>query len=68
MDPNLRLEGGGTGSTESELTKLGTNSALNTDVTRICQFCTAQKHIPTDYYLSLPTNPLNVFAGMHLFL
>ncbi|CAD8134349.1 unnamed protein product [Paramecium octaurelia] len=41
---------------------------IQAEIKTICQFCTIQKKVPFDYYLSLPDLSLSVFQGITLSL
>ncbi|CAK72296.1 unnamed protein product (macronuclear) [Paramecium tetraurelia] len=51
---------GGTGSTNDD--------QIQAEIKKICQFCTIQKKVPFDYYLSLSDMSLTVFQGIKLSL
>ncbi|CAD8051183.1 unnamed protein product [Paramecium sonneborni] len=60
IEKNNTQSCGGTGSTDDD--------QIQAEIKKICQFCTVQKKVPLDYYLSLPDLSLSVFQGITLSL
>ncbi|CAD8143598.1 unnamed protein product [Paramecium pentaurelia] len=60
IEKNYVQQDGGTGSTDDD--------QIQAEIKKICQFCTIQKKVPFDYYLSLPDMSLLVFQGNTLSL